>query len=504
MCGAKGAFLIACCRAGAYVNQSNSSACATFSPSMDDTSIQLIVAEITLLLRGRGPGKIFQLSPTSLAIDFGLRDYGYLFVSVEPARPRLYLIKRRVRDLEKESQPLGQFGLTLRKEMAGTRVTSVEKHTNDRVVRVYLAGDDDLGESKTLILIAQLTGRSANLLLANGEGRIMQALRPTERIGELYGAPHSVKPHADQESPLLDQIRSGKFSSSSEAADEYFTTLISETARAARIKAARADLHRKISQQQRLLIRLQDDLQSHAGADREKMIGDLLLANLATAKRKGNRVTVIDYFSEDAAPLEVEIDENASLQEEATRRFKAYARSKRAAEQIESRLTIVKGEIVKLEETLSRFESNPESAGDLSPRPEPPRKSKPASPRIPGTRRYVSTDGWEILVGRTSQDNDFLTFKIARPNDLWLHAADYGGSHVVVRNATRKETPHRTLIEAAQLAAYFSQAKSNPQVDVHYTQRKFISKPKGAKPGLVRLQRFKNITVEPKQLLQRA
>jgi predicted ribosome quality control (RQC) complex YloA/Tae2 family protein len=92
-----------------------------------------------------------------------------------------------------------------------------------------------------------------------------------------------------------------------------------------------------------------------------------------------------------------------------------------------------------------------------------------------------------------------LTFKIAKPGDLWLHAADYGGSHVVVRNSTRKEIPPRTLIEAAQLAAYFSQAKKDPKVDVHYTERKFVSKPKKSKPGLVRLQRFRNITVEPKE-----
>jgi predicted ribosome quality control (RQC) complex YloA/Tae2 family protein len=111
----------------------------------------------------------------------------------------------------------------------------------------------------------------------------------------------------------------------------------------------------------------------------------------------------------------------------------------------------------------------------------------------------LSADGFEILVGRTANDNDHLTFKIARPNDLWLHAGDYGGSHVVVRNATRKEVPQRTLIEAAQLAAYFSQAKKNPKADVHYTERKFVSKIKGAKPGLVRLQRFKNLTVAPKE-----
>lgn len=108
-----------------------------------------------------------------------------------------------------------------------------------------------------------------------------------------------------------------------------------------------------------------------------------------------------------------------------------------------------------------------------------------------------------MLVGRAARDNDNLTFKVAKPSDLWLHAADYSGSHVVVRNPTRKEIPHRTLIEAAQLAAYFSQANKDPKVDVHYTQRKFLSKPKGAAPGLVRLLRFKSITVAPTEAGER-
>lgn len=123
--------------------------------------------------------------------------------------------------------------------------------------------------------------------------------------------------------------------------------------------------------------------------------------------------------------------------------------------------------------------------------------------RVPGARRYLSSDGYEILVGRAARDNDSLTFKIAKPSDLWLHAADYPGSHVIVRNPTRKEIPHRTLIEAAQLAAYFSQASKDPKVDVHYTERKFLSKPKGSAPGLVRMSRFKNILVKPAEAPER-
>jgi len=131
----------------------------------------------------------------------------------------------------------------------------------------------------------------------------------------------------------------------------------------------------------------------------------------------------------------------------------------------------------------------------------PKKSAKPE--KISGVRRYLSSDGYEILVGRAARDNDNLTFRVAQPNDLWMHAGDYPGSHVVVRNPTRKEIPQRTIIEAAQLAGKFSQASEDAKVVIHYTERKFLSKPKGAAPGLVRLTRFRSITVEPKESVSR-
>ena len=119
-------------------------------------------------------------------------------------------------------------------------------------------------------------------------------------------------------------------------------------------------------------------------------------------------------------------------------------------------------------------------------------------------RRYRSSDGYEVLVGRTARDNDALTFRVARPNDLWLHAGDYPGSHVIVRNSSRSDIPHRTIIEAAQLAAKFSQAGRDSKVTIHYTRRKFLTKPKGAAPGLVRMSSFKTITVKPGESLERS
>ncbi len=493
---------------------------------MDDASIQEIVNEIIPLLAGRAPGKIFQFGPTGLAIDFGLRTQGYLFISVDPALPRLHLIKRRVRELERQSTPLNQFGLTLKRELTNTRTLSIAKDPHDRVVRFRFEGKDELGKAKAMTLVAQLTGRSTNLFVLNDQQTTIHIARPTDipgqRIGEKYQPPAGEPKRPAATTKLFELIHHGDFASPSEAADKYFSALLTQRELSSRARAARAQLRRQISQQEKLLQKLRQDSESHANAAEHKRVGDLLLANLATARRRGNRVTLIDYFSEDASPIEIELAESTSLPEEAQRRFAFYQRSKRALVQIAARIVEVEREIdrlqseqKKLEDQLAAARSHHELTGSAALRlvhgsraadslTGRPRKRATGDPkRVPGTRRYISSDGFEILVGRTSKDNDHLTLKVARPNDLWLHAADYGGSHVVVRNSTRKDVPHTTIVEAAQLAAYFSQAKKDPKVDVHYTPRKFVSKPKGAKPGLVRLQRFKNITVEPKEAATR-
>ncbi|HEU4387656.1 MAG TPA: NFACT RNA binding domain-containing protein, partial [Blastocatellia bacterium] len=114
-------------------------------------------------------------------------------------------------------------------------------------------------------------------------------------------------------------------------------------------------------------------------------------------------------------------------------------------------------------------------------------------------RHFVSSDGYEILVGRGDRENDTITFRIAGSRDLWMHAADYPGSHVVIRNPKRLEIPVTTIREAAQLAAFYSQARKESKAAVHYTQKKFVTKPTKAKAGLVRLSSYKAILVAPRR-----
>jgi len=471
---------------------------------MHDLLIEKIVAELRGRLIGRFLGKIFQLGPLSIAIDFGLKGE-FLYVSVDPSSPRLFLIKHRLKELEKSSTPLQPFSQIIRSKLANARLIDILKVPTDRIVHMNFRSDDQ----SEWTLVDQLTGKAANLLLLDNTGRVVDALRPPkgegQNAGEIYQAPpfHSERSHAEMTLSIGE--------SPSASAEAYFAELDASKAWETRAKSLRGGLQQRLRQKRKLVTNLQTDLAAHGDPDEHKRIGDLLLANLGTAIRRGNTVEIKDYYSEATPTISVEVDENTSLQEEAARRFRQYTKAKRAREEIVQRVAQLNKELLNLEKEQNELEKiiagrdeaalNDLASETRSAIKKPLKQAEPA--RLPGVRHYVSTDGYEILVGRAARDNDNLTFRVARPNDLWLHAADYPGSHVIVRNPTRKEIPQRTMIEAAQLAGKFSQAGDDTKVVVHYTPRKFLSKPKGAAPGLVRMSTFKSITIEPKEAVSR-
>jgi predicted ribosome quality control (RQC) complex YloA/Tae2 family protein len=475
---------------------------------LDDQTIRAVVEEVAPVLTGRVMGKVFQIARASLAIDFRTNDGSYLFLSVEPTPgPRTYIIKRSVRELEKQSLPPSHFALALRKHLSGATLLSLTKDEEDRIMRFSFAARDALDKVQKRVLVAQLTGRAANLFLLDEDNHIIDTLRPPRGPGQQVGERYQAPPAPSSIKRLRPVFERGSFDTLSEAADDYYRRLEATRAFDIRAAAARAPLRRAINQRSKLRQHLLNDMAAHGDAEEHRRIADLLLANTGTAERRGRNVAITDYYAEGAPRIELEIDENSTLQEAAAQLYARYAKARRAAKEITRRLTELDGELERLNAQLfeieriiaerdeAALEALEDEKKEITRRPEARRK---ASESVPGTRRYLSSDGYEILVGRGARDNDHLTFRVARPHDLWLHAADYPGSHVVVRNPKRGlDIPHRTIIEAAQLAAHYSQARRDAKVDIHYTQRKFLSKPKGAAPGLVRISSFRTITVEP-------
>jgi predicted ribosome quality control (RQC) complex YloA/Tae2 family protein len=326
----------------------------------------------------------------------------------------------------------------------------------------------------------------------------------------LYEPPKSQEKPIGTESGAAALTR-GNETTLSAAADKHYRELVSRHEFDSLAGSLLAKLRKEITRGKKLQANLKQDLVAHGDPETHKRVGDLLLANISSAKRAGNKVALTDYYAEGAPAIELEVDENLTLSEAAAACFSRYTKAKRAVAEIGARLVQLEVEQKELGEKLVKLEAaiatrNLEGLAEFEekqPRAAVGKKKKKASLTLPAMRRYLSSDGYEVLVGRTARDNDQLTFHVAKPNDLWLHAGDYPGSHVIVRNSSRDDIPHRTIIEAGQLAAKFSQAANDSKVNIHYTRRKFLTKPKGSAPGLVRLSSFKTITVEPGENLER-
>ena len=132
---------------------------------MHQETLREVVAELDALLRGRFLGRVIQFSPASIAIDFHLRQDGFLLISAEPAAPRLYLTRRSVRELEREALSPTPFVQGLRAGLGNAAVSSVTKDAVERIVRFQFSPRAEDIDSPVTTMVAQLTGRSANLFL---------------------------------------------------------------------------------------------------------------------------------------------------------------------------------------------------------------------------------------------------------------------------------------------------------------------------------------------------
>lgn len=474
---------------------------------MNLATLEKIKDELVATLAGRRPGRIFLLTRNEIAIDFRLPDSLYLFISVDPGDPRTYLIRRRLRDLEKASLNPSSFIQQLKKQISSLTLTNIRQIEGERVLIISFAGENELGENRQSSLTIQLTGRSANLFLLDENGFIVDSMRQTngegQEVGTTYVAPQRPSrdtTHRDEAVPPTAGFASLSEALDAESQKKQFEREFQNTA-----SATRAQVKQEISKREKLLRGLESDLIQHGDADKWKKYGDLLLANIATAKRDGSKVIVVDYFDENQSSIEIETDENNSLTEAAEKFFKRYTKARNAREEIRKRKVNVGKELERFLETLSEIE-NAVTERDLDwlagltdnkkQKPTVKQRGK-ESPVSTVARIFRSSDDFEILVGKKAKDNDYLTFRIAKSLDTWMHAADYPGSHVVIRNPNRKEIPQRTLLEAAQLAAFYSQGKAQPKAAVHYTQKKYVNKPKGSAAGLVSLASFKTLLVEP-------
>jgi predicted ribosome quality control (RQC) complex YloA/Tae2 family protein len=427
-----------------------------------------------------------------------------VLVSAEPDVTRVHVAS------ERPSQPVSPYAFqqVLRRELASARLAAVEPLAGDRVVSLRF--DTPAGPCA---LVAELTGRHGNLFLVGGDGiiRASAARNLSERRelvpGKPYVAPAPRAGASADPAPRFEPLAGAAFPLSAAIEAQYAGAEAERLAAEGR-KRLREPVRAAIARSRRALDKIAEDAARVPAAEADRRLADLLKQNLHQLRRGAGEVTLTEWTEEGPREVAVVLDPALPPRENMERYYRRYRRIAESAARVAARRVEVEQRLADLLrlldvldaarlEDLPRLEREARRLG-APPRPPPKPRSKRDEPALP-YRAYRSAANVALLAGKSAADNDALTLRVARGNDVWLHARGIPGSHVVVRLDKGKAPDQETLLDAAHLAAWFSDARGEPTCEVVWTRAKYVRKPKGSAPGavVVSQERTMLLRVEP-------
>ena len=382
---------------------------------------------------------------------------------------------------------------------------------------------DGLSPTLAKEIIARASNQSTRAALWEAYQRVVECFQPSRsRPQVLIEADDSVKQPQSESNRLEEEDKvvavsalklaqfphteSRCFATMSEALAAYYDAVIRDETMQAERHTLRQVLDKLSEALDRKQISLRQDLANAEQAEDYRIKGELLTANLHRIDRGQTVIEVQNYYSPDLNGLSIELDPQLSPSENAQQYFKRYTKAKRGISVIHRVIADSEAE----HEALRAYASEVEAAKGLKELraiqsefvkkgwiKETKRQAKQTE-SAGAFRKYTSPDGFQIYVGRNSKENDLLLRRIASSRDMWLHAKQIHGSHVIIRNPENKPgIPMPTLLKAAQIAAFFSKAQHSSYVPVDYTWFRYVVKPKGTAAGFVTYTHEKTLYVEP-------
>lgn len=261
-------------------------------------------------------------------------------------------------------------------------------------------------------------------------------------------------------------------------------------------------IRKNLQRNKKKLKKLSNELKATENADEYRIKGEVLTTYLYQIKRGMTKITLPNFYDNNKE-ITISLSNQLSPSQNAQKYFKKYQKLKNAVTFINEQIELTKKEVAYLEEIQTQIElATPADLDDIKTElqqegyiKKKQQKSKRSSRvKINKPESFIASDGTEILVGKNNLQNEKLTLHTAKKTDIWLHAKNIPGSHVIIKSNNPSD---ETLFEAAMLAAYFSKFRSSANVPIDYVQVKNIRKPNGSKPGFVIYEGQKTLTVTP-------
>jgi predicted ribosome quality control (RQC) complex YloA/Tae2 family protein len=302
-----------------------------------------------------------------------------------------------------------------------------------------------------------------------------------------------------------DEMTAVEYEYISEAIDNFFAQSNKNLKIHQRTVNLKKNISQRIERSKTKLGKLELELFNAENSDHYKICGELILANLHNMTRGLNSINAMNYYLDPPEDITIDLDVRLDPSQNAQKYFKKYNKSKIALHELKIQIKETLNEVDYLENILTHLNNSEDTKtiedirqelaeqGIIKNRNIPKGKKKNKKQEF---KRFNSSGGFEILVGKSNTQNDELTTKVASNKDVWLHTKNIPGSHVIIRTEGQ-EVDDATLEEAALIAAYYSKARESSNVPVDYTLVKHVTKPSGAKPGMVIYVQYKTIFITP-------
>ncbi len=472
----------------------------TLSPSW----FPVLAESLETALMGARVGKIRAPARDRLLVSWKASGSRFhLLLCMHPHFPRLHLVAEAPPALPTPPD----FVMLLRKHLQRAKLASVLAVPGDRVIELgFQAG------GKPLRLVAECIPGKPNLVLVDAEGAVV-ASHGTGRYGGRLLAPGQPYRHPDRPDrafpEALDPLPPPGCRDRHAWLAETFCRREAEHGLDRLAASVRRRLRRLLRKEEKRLVNLARDRASAGDPERWRQQGELLKIHAGRLEKGLASIEVPDLFAPGTPPVRIPLDPRLDLAGNMEAFFRKYRKALSGREKIASMIEEAEGARRDHAARLSDLETfvaegRAEAVRDLAARlgvraPEegggkPRRKAGPA-PRLP-FRRFESREGFPIWVGRNDAENDRLTAREARGRDLWFHADGWPGSHVLVRVPKDRQASQETLLDAGNLALFFSKARGK-RADVSYTEARHVRKSRKAKPGAVSLSRRSTLRIEP-------